>query len=196
MPFFGQEIFEAAQATSGDLTDPAYRQQRATATTGARRAIDATWPAHRLDAILAPTNNAAWVTNLETGDDFTGFVGSSTPAAVSGYPNITVPAGFARGALPLGVSFFGGRFSEPDADRPRLRVRAGHPGAPPADVPADPAVVHDHGCSRRRPRTARPLVALRTRAERHPQDASPAWANPRLQPAIVDAVSWVSSEPR
>jgi amidase len=40
-------------------------------------------------------------------------VGSSTPAAVAGYPNITVPAGFARGALPLGMSFFGGRFSEP-----------------------------------------------------------------------------------
>ena len=113
MPFFGQEIFELAQATSGDLTDPAYRQQRATATNGARNAIDSTVASHRLDAILAPTNNAAWVTNLQSGDDFTDFVGSSTPAAVAGYPNITVPAGFARGALPLGMSFFGGRFSEP-----------------------------------------------------------------------------------
>ena len=113
MPFFGQEIFEEAQATSGDLTDPAYLQQRATATNGARRAIDETMAGFRLDAILAPTNNAAWVTNLETGDDFTDSVSSSTPAAVAGYPNITVPAGFARGALPLGMSFFGGRFSEP-----------------------------------------------------------------------------------
>ena len=113
MPFFGQEIFEQAQATSGDLTDPAYLQQRATATNGARRAIDETMAGYRLDAILAPTNNAAWVTNLETGDDFTDSVSSSTPAAVAGYPNITVPAGFARGALPLGMSFFGGRFSEP-----------------------------------------------------------------------------------
>ncbi|HEU4423391.1 MAG TPA: amidase [Pilimelia sp.] len=111
--YFGQELFEASQATSGDLNDPAYRQLRATATGAARNAIDSTVATHRLDAILAPTNNAAWVTDLENGDDFTGFVGSSTPAAVSGYPNITVPAGYARGALPLGVSFFGGRFSEP-----------------------------------------------------------------------------------
>ena len=113
MPFFGQEIFEQAQATSGDLTDPAYRQQRATATNGCTQRHRLDVASFRLDAILAPTNNAAWVTNLESGDDFTGFVGSSTPAAVAGYPNITVPAGFARGALPLGMSFFGGRFSEP-----------------------------------------------------------------------------------
>jgi amidase len=113
LQFFGQEIFEFAQATSGDLTDPVYRQQRTTATTASRNAIDSTVAANHLDAILAPTNNAAWVTNLNGGDDFTGFVGSSSPAAVSGYPNITVPAGFARGVLPLGVSFFGGRWSEP-----------------------------------------------------------------------------------
>jgi amidase len=53
------------------------------------------------------------VTDLENGDNFDGFVSSSRPAAVSGYPNITVPAGYARGELPLGVSFFGSRFSEP-----------------------------------------------------------------------------------
>jgi amidase len=113
MPFFGQEIFELAQATNGDLDDPAYKQLRATATNGARKAIDAPMAALRLDAILGPTNNAAWVTDLENGDDFTGFVSSSTPPAVSGYPAITVPAGYARGVLPLGMTFFGGRFSEP-----------------------------------------------------------------------------------
>jgi amidase len=86
---------------------------RATATTAARNAIDSTVADQRLDAILAPTNGPAWVTDLRNGDDFTGFVGSSTPAAVSGYPNLTVPAGYSDGALPLGVSFFGGRFSEP-----------------------------------------------------------------------------------
>jgi amidase len=113
MPFFQQEIFELAQATSGDLTDPEYLALRATATNGARNAIDSAIAANDLDAILAPTNNAAWVTDLENGDDFTGFVGSSTPAAVAGYPNITVPAGYARDVLPLGVSFFGSRWSEP-----------------------------------------------------------------------------------
>jgi amidase len=113
LQFFGQEIFELAQETSGDLTDPAYQQLRATATGGARAAIDTTVAEHDLDAIVAPTNSAAWVTDLDNGDSFDDFVGSSSPAAVSGYPNITVPAGFARGELPLGVSFFGSRFSEP-----------------------------------------------------------------------------------
>jgi amidase len=113
MPFFGQEIFELAEATDGDLTDPEYLQLRAAATDGARAAIDDTVAAHDLDAIVGPTNNAAWVTDLENGDNFDGFVSSSQPAAVSGYPNITVPAGYARGELPLGVSFFGSRFSEP-----------------------------------------------------------------------------------
>ncbi len=113
MPFFQQEIFEIAEATSGDLTDPAYLQQRATATGSARAAIDTAIATNNLSAIVAPTNNAAWVTNLQTGDDFTGFVSSSGPAAVAGYPNITVPAGYSQGVLPLGMSFFGGRWSEP-----------------------------------------------------------------------------------
>lgn len=113
LPFFGQEIFEQAEATDGDLADPDYLALRATATGGARAAIDDTVAAHDLDAIVAPTNNSAWLTNLDTGDDFTGFVSSSSPAAISGYPNLTVPAGYARGELPLGVSFFGSRFSEP-----------------------------------------------------------------------------------
>jgi len=113
MPFFAQEIFELAEATSGDLTDPDYLQQRATATGQARAAIDNAVAAHDLDAILAPTNNAPWVTDLENGDDFTGFVSSSSPGAISGYPNVTVPGGYVRGELPIGVNFFGPRFSEP-----------------------------------------------------------------------------------
>jgi amidase len=111
--YFGQELFEAAQQTTGDLTDPAYRRLRQTATSAARDAIDGAVAAGRLDAILAPTNGPAWVTDLDNGDDLTGFVGSSGPAAISGYPNLTVPAGFSRGVLPLGVSFFGPRWSEP-----------------------------------------------------------------------------------
>jgi amidase len=113
MPFFQQEIFDLAEATSGDLTDPAYRQQRATATGAARRAIDTALAVNRLDAIVAPTNGPAWVTNLETGDDFTDFVSASGPAAIAGYPNLTVPAGHVRGVLPIGLSFFGTAFAEP-----------------------------------------------------------------------------------
>jgi amidase len=110
---FGQELFEAAEQTGGDLTDPAYRQLRDTATSAARNAIDGAVTAGRLDAVLAPTNSAAWVTDLDNGDDFTGFVSSSGPAAIAGYPNITIPAGYAQGVLPLGMSFFGPRWSEP-----------------------------------------------------------------------------------
>jgi amidase len=71
--------------------------------------------AHNLDAIIAPTNGPAWVTDPVNGDlggDFSKFIGSSGPAAVAGYANVTVPAGFVR-RLPVGVSFIGGRWDEP-----------------------------------------------------------------------------------
>jgi amidase len=109
LQFFGQEIFEQSQATSGDETDPAYQQQRATLTGLQQRAIDETLAGQHLDAIMAATNSPAWVTTLGQGDAFS--VGSSSPAAVSGYPSITVPAGFS-GPLPVGVSFIGPRFGE------------------------------------------------------------------------------------
>lgn len=105
---FGQEIFEAAQAAP-PITDPTYQQRRATATDLARHSIDDLLAADHLDAIIAPTNGPAWVTDYATGDGFD--VSSSTPAAVAGYPDITVPAGFA-GALPIGVSFMAGKNSD------------------------------------------------------------------------------------
>ncbi|SDH70838.1 amidase [Nonomuraea jiangxiensis] len=110
--YFGQELFEQAQATTGDLNDPEYRALRDKATSLARQAIDSVVAADRLDAVLAPTNSGAWLTDLVKGDDFSDFVSSSAPPAVSGYPAITVPAGYAREVLPLGVTFFGPRFSE------------------------------------------------------------------------------------
>ncbi|MCC8250207.1 amidase [Saccharothrix luteola] len=101
---FGQELFvEAAKAPP--VTDPAYVEQRRTATALARRSIDEVLAAHRLDVIMAPTNGPAWRTEYGGGDAFE--LGSSTPAAVSGYPNASVPAGFA-GPLPIGVSFMAG----------------------------------------------------------------------------------------
>lgn len=106
-------IFELAQATGG-RADPACTAARTTATSTAQAAIDDTLALHNLDAIIAPTNGPAWVTDPVNGDlggDFSTFVGSSGPSAISGYPNITVPAGFA-GPLPLGVSFIGRRWDE------------------------------------------------------------------------------------
>jgi len=106
---FGQELFEQALTAPG-VDDPTYREQRATATSLARRSIDETMAAHHLDAIVSPTNGPAWRTTYGHGDD--GFLlESSGPAAVSGYPNIAVPAGYA-GELPIGVNFFAGRWDD------------------------------------------------------------------------------------
>ena len=103
-------IFDIAQGTGGRDADCA--AQRAIATPGAQAAIDGLMAAESLDAIIAPTNGPAWVTDPVNGDDFSKFIGSSGPAAVAGYANVTVPAGFV-GPLPVGVSFIGGRWDEP-----------------------------------------------------------------------------------
>ncbi len=110
MPYFGQEIFLMAEA-KGPLTDKAYlaalaNNLRLAATEG----IDAVMSKHKLDAIIAPAGGPTWLTDLVTGDHDIG--GSSSPAAVAGYPNVTVPAGFARD-LPVGISFYGSAWSEP-----------------------------------------------------------------------------------
>jgi len=107
-------IFDFAQATGG-RSAPDCVAARQFATSTAQAAIDDTLALFDLDAIIAPTNGPAWVTDPVNGDlggDFSTFVGSSGPAAIAGYANITVPAGFA-GPLPVGVSFIGGRWAEP-----------------------------------------------------------------------------------
>jgi amidase len=109
MPYFGQEIFEMAEK-KGPLTSPAYRKALATCRSRARSlGIDAVMTQHKLDALVAPTVNPAWPTDLVNGDHVMG--GSSTPAAVAGYPTITVPAGQVQG-LPVGISFIGRAWSE------------------------------------------------------------------------------------
>lgn len=110
MPYFGQEIFEMAQG-KGPLTTPAYLRALAQCRRMSRlEGIDAVLARHKLDAFVAPTGGPAWTTDLLNGDHFTG--GSSTPAAVAGYPSISVPAGFIHG-LPVGISFIAGAFAEP-----------------------------------------------------------------------------------
>jgi amidase len=111
LKYFGQSTFIASQA-SPPTTDPTIVAARTRATTTARRLIDDTLAAQHLDAIVSPTNGPAWLSTLGKGDDFKG-PSSSTPPAVSGYPSITVPAGF-DGALPIGLSFIGTRWSEPE----------------------------------------------------------------------------------
>src|SRR5205814_5482924 len=106
----GQELFLRAQ-DKGPLTTAAYREALEKNRRLARaEGIDAVMDQHKLDALVAPTGGPAWTTDLVNGDHFTG--GSSTPAAVAGYPNVNVPAGFSHG-LPIGISFFGRAYSEP-----------------------------------------------------------------------------------
>ncbi len=107
---FGQELFEQAEATSGDLSDASYLEARSAATRIARDGLDAAFSDFRLDAVIALTGHPAWLTDHVLGD-YHGW-GTSGPAAVSGYPSITVPAGRVSG-LPVGVSFIGPAWSEP-----------------------------------------------------------------------------------
>src|ERR1039458_6454815 len=114
MPYFGQDLFLKAEG-KGPLTEKAYidaldKNHQLARTEG----IDATMDKYHLDAIVAPTGGPAWLTDLINGDHVAG--GSSNAAAVAGYPNINVTAGFISG-LPVGISFFGRAWSEPSLIR-------------------------------------------------------------------------------
>ena len=110
MPFFAQDIMVKSEA-KGPLSDQSYldalaKNRRLTREEG----IDAVMDKHQLDALVAPTAGPSWLTDHVTGDHDTG--GSSALAAVAGYPNMNVPAGFILG-MPVGISFFGRAWSEP-----------------------------------------------------------------------------------
>lgn len=110
MPYFGQEVLIAAQE-KGDLNSEEYKKAldhvlKSNGPEGIDRVIDK----YELDAIIAPTGSASWPIDVINGDHYIG--GSSSPAARSGYPNITVPMGFIH-KLPVGISFFAEAFSEP-----------------------------------------------------------------------------------
>jgi amidase len=109
LPYFGQETMLQSQAR-GPLTSPEYLKALATCRRMSRaEGIDATMTKYRLDAIVAPTGGPPWLTDLVDGDYGQG--GSTSPAAVAGYPSITVPCGYSFG-LPAGISFFGRSRSE------------------------------------------------------------------------------------
>jgi amidase len=110
MPYFGQDMFlkseEKGPLTSREYIDALEKNHRLARIEG----IDALMDKNQLDAIVAPTGGPAWITDLVNGDHFGG--GSSNAAAVAGYPNINVTAGWMFG-LPVGISFFGRAWSEP-----------------------------------------------------------------------------------
>jgi len=110
LKYFGQEIFEQAQE-KGNLDSEEYRNSLERMLKATREeGIDRLLKEYHLDALLAPTGSPAWKTDLLLGDHYMG--GSSSLAAIAGYPSITVPAGFVD-HLPVGISFFGAAWSEP-----------------------------------------------------------------------------------
>jgi len=116
MQWFGQDLFEQAQS-KGPLTDKAYLDALAKAKQlSGPDGIDAVLQQDHLDALLAPSWGPAYMTDLVLGDHIVSgnptIGGASQPAAVAGYPSITVPAGWAHG-LPVGIVFFGTKWSEP-----------------------------------------------------------------------------------
>jgi amidase len=139
MPFFGQETVEKA-AKKGPLTDKAYLDALAKCRElMGEKGIDAVLAEHKLDALIVLTNGPAHLTDLVNGDSFSGS--SSSPAAVAGYPTITLPAGYVFG-LPVGVSFIGRAWSEPELIRlaygleQALGMRQAPRMLPTAELPA------------------------------------------------------------
>jgi amidase len=113
MPYFKQELLLASEARES-LESQQYKDALTRVKTAAKSSIDKVMDENRLDAIMGPSNGAAWMIDLVNGDSGsrTSYVSSSSPAAIAGYPNITVPCGWIT-ELPIGVSFFGRAFSEP-----------------------------------------------------------------------------------
>jgi amidase len=111
LKYFGQSIMEAS-AKLGDLNSKEYKDALETCQKYSRKeGIDEAVEKNNLDAIVAPSNGPTWMIDTVSGDCGSGYVGSSSMPAVAGYPNITVPAGFAK-ELPIGISFFGKAFTE------------------------------------------------------------------------------------
>jgi amidase len=109
--YFGQEYFLRAQE-KGPLTDPIYRDALARNHRLSRQeGIDAVMEKYQLDALVTPTQGPPWAIDLVNGDHDSG-PSSSTPAALAGYPIVSVPAGYAF-ERPVGISFLGGPYSEP-----------------------------------------------------------------------------------
>jgi amidase len=110
LKYFDQKILIDADKMS-DIGSPGYRKALEQMLLGTRKnGIDKIMNENKLDALIAPTGSPAWKTDLLNGDHYVG--GSSSLAAISGYPAITVPMGFI-GEMPVGISFFGRAWSEP-----------------------------------------------------------------------------------
>nr|WP_197409579.1 amidase [Erythrobacter sp. YT30] len=126
--WFGQEIFEAAEKET-------FREKYELARSNALRiageeTLDMLLAEHDVEFLIAPTRGPAWVSDLVNGDSFNGFIGFGSPAAIAGYPHLTVPMGHIEG-LPIGISFFGAKWADYDV----LNVGAAYEKARTAELP-------------------------------------------------------------
>lgn len=128
MRWFGQELFEQAEETTDR---EAYETARANAIRIAgEETLDALMAQHDVTILVAPTRGPAWVSDLVNGDSFNGSIGFGSPAAIAGYPHLTVPMGSIE-TLPVGISFFGAKW----ADHTVLKVGAAYERARSAAIP-------------------------------------------------------------
>ena len=128
MRWFDQGIFEQAEATT---EREAYEAARANALRIAgEETLDALLAEHNVQFLVAPTRGPAWVSDLVNGDNFNGSIGFGSPAAIAGYPHLTVPMGAVEG-LPVGISFFGAKWE----DHAVLKVGAAYERARTATLP-------------------------------------------------------------
>jgi amidase len=111
MPWFGQELFLLSEETDG-LHDPVYLDALQLEKSLMIGGIRDTLKKNNLNAIFSLTGSPSWTTDLVNGDHF--LTASSWPAAIAGFPNITVPAGYSFKELPVGINFFGDAWSEPE----------------------------------------------------------------------------------
>lgn len=109
MPFFKQEILEKCQAL-GDLTEPAYLESLKKSHSAMQETLNKLLKSNSLDALCGPATGASWCTDLVNGDFWPGY-GAYGPAAVAGFPSVTVPMGLVNG-LPVGLSFLGKAWNE------------------------------------------------------------------------------------
>jgi amidase len=139
MPYFGQELLLMAQE-KGDLTEHEYVTARAECERlGRTEGIDAVMDEHRLDALMMPTGSPSFLIDLVNGDAHGGG-SSSRPAAIAGYPAITVPAGYALG-IPVGITFMGRAWSEESLIRYAYAFEAAtHAWRPPEFLPTTPSL--------------------------------------------------------
>lgn len=109
MRWFGQELFELAEETTDR---EAYEKARENAVRIAgKETLDTLLAENDVQFLVAPTRGPTWVSDLVNGDNFNGSIGFGSPAAIAGYPHLTVPMGHVEG-LPVGISFFGAKWED------------------------------------------------------------------------------------